>query len=301
MRTAFSTWLRVSRANFLPVSLLPFALGSALAGRAVPFSWARFLAGAFAVAAVHLAANLLNEYWDHLLQADGHGKSFAPHFGGSRSIQSGLVPAVRVRATGYFCLALGLAAGAALAAERRSVGGLLFVAAGAFLAWAYTARPLSLAYRGAGEAAVFAAFGLLVVNGGYLVQAGRAAPAPLLLSLASGFLISSLLLANEIADSETDRAAGKMNWAARFGRKPVARAVGVFAGLPFPILLLGCALKILPSGFLAAFLVLPVALAMIHALQAALKRGGGFEKSSSLMVSFYAAYHAAMIAIALLT
>lgn len=300
MKMTVSNWLRVSRANFLPASLLPFTLGSALAGREGPFSLARFLTGAVSVAAVHLAANLFNEYWDHILRADSHGKDYAPHFGGSQSIQAGVVTAQQVRASARLCLVLGLAGGAALAADCRSLAGLLFVIAGGFLAWAYTARPLSLAYRGAGEPVIFAAFGLLLVNGGYLAQAGTIAAPPLILSLSSGLLISSVLLANEMADQPTDRAAGKMNWAARFGVPAVERLVRIFVSLPFLILFLGWAGRIFPPAFLAGIITLPFAFGMIRALRRAVKGGIGFEKSSARMIFLYTVYHATMIAIAFL-
>jgi 1,4-dihydroxy-2-naphthoate octaprenyltransferase len=291
----------VSRANFLPTSLLPFTLGSALAGREGPFYWIRFLIGLASIAAVHLAANLFNEYWDHCLAADAHGKGFAPHFGGSQSIQTGLVSAGRVRAAALICLAAGLIGGLSLAAVRRSLAGLLFVIAGSFLAWAYTARPLSLAYRGLGEVALFAAFGLLLVNGGYLAQSGMVAAGPLLLSLSSGLLISSVLLVNEIADASSDRAAGKMNWAARFGPAAGARAIRIFVFLPYLIIIVGWAGGILPIGSPLALITLPFVFGTVRALRAAAAAGIGFEKSSSRMIFLYAVYHAAMIAIALIS
>ena len=299
MGETISTWLRVSRANFLPASLLPFSLGSALAAREGRFAPFRFLLGSATVAAVHLAANLFNEYWDHLLEADAHGKDRAAHFGGSKSIQEGLVSPRQVRAAAALCLAAGLAGGGVLALAFRSLASFLFVGAGCLLAWAYTARPFSLAYHGLGEAAVFAAFGLLLVNGGYLVQTGRISAPSLLLSFPSGLLISAVLLVNEIADAENDRKVGKNNWAARWGGEICRRLVGIFTLGAFLFPILGWLSRILPFSFLAILAALAPAIAALRALRSAVTSGTGFEKSSARMISFYTIYHAAFIAIIL--
>ncbi|MCX6349251.1 MAG: prenyltransferase [Candidatus Aureabacteria bacterium] len=294
-----TTWLRVSRANFLPASLLPFSLGSALAAREGRFAPFRFLLGIAVVAAAALAANLFNEYWDHLLEADAHGKNRAAHFGGSQSIQEGLVSPKRVHAAAALCLAASLAGGVALALAFRSPASFLFVGAGCLLAWAYTARPFSLAYHGLGEAAVFAAFGILLVNGGCLVQTGRISAPSLILSLPSGLLISTVLLVNEIADANDDRRAGKRNWAARFGRPFCGRLAAIFTLGAFLFPILGWLFRILPFSFLAILVALAPAIAALRALRTAVTRGTGFERSSARMISFYTIYHAAFIAIIL--
>ena len=71
MQNSLSTWLRVSRINFLPVSLLPYTVGALWGLRAGAFSFGVFFAGLAGAGLVHVAANLFNEYWDFLMGGDG--------------------------------------------------------------------------------------------------------------------------------------------------------------------------------------------------------------------------------------
>jgi 1,4-dihydroxy-2-naphthoate octaprenyltransferase len=64
---------------------------------------------------------------------------------------------------------------------------------------------------------VFLFFGLVAVCGTYYVQAGRVSELAVWSSLPMGFLITAILVVNNLRDIETDRAAGKKTLAVRLG------------------------------------------------------------------------------------
>ncbi|MBN1556840.1 MAG: prenyltransferase, partial [Lentisphaerae bacterium] len=93
----------------------------------------------------------------------------------------------------------------------------------------YTAPPLKLAHRGAGEAVVGLAFGLLPVAAAYAVQCGTVRSAGVAAAgLTLAVLIAAVLFINEFPDAAADREAGKRNWVVRLG---LGRAPGLYAVL----------------------------------------------------------------------
>lgn len=289
-------WFRVSRANFLLASLLPFAAGSVYAARSASFGWGRFALGLAGAALVHLAANLLNEYWDYRMGADLPGGDCRPHSGGSGVLPGELIAPDSVRAAAGLCLAAAFFIGVVLSWRLRTpvVGGLGFL--GASIAWAYTAPPLRLAYRGWGEAALFTAFGPLLVGGGYYLQALRFSSGAALLAVAAGFQIAGLLLAHEGADADSDARALKRNLAVRLGGRKAWGLVAACLLGAYGTVGAGVALGRFPLSALAVFLALPVSLAALAALARALGGRGDFRVSSArAMVS----HHVFLIALIL--
>jgi len=288
-------WLRVSRANFLASSVLPFCLGSALAGRSGFFSVPLFLAGLAAVLSAHLAANLFNEYWDYRFAADCGDLEYVPHFGGSKAIQGGMIGAGAVRTGAWICLlaALGLGLGLGLWLKRPLVPAL--VAGGAFIAWAYTAPPLRLAYRGWGEFSLLVAFGPLLVWGGFYLQRGEISGVAGLLSLTPGFLICTLLIGNEFGDADTDERAGKRNLVVRMGR---ARGLAAYRLCLIAAYLPPLAAPILGGEnlfLLAPVFSLPLALGAARRLSRAVREGGAFIASSACTSRLYLIFHGLLI------
>jgi 1,4-dihydroxy-2-naphthoate octaprenyltransferase len=82
---------------------------------------------------------------------------------------------------------------------------------------AYTGGPFPFGYYGLGDLVVFIFFGPVAVCGTYYVQAGTVSQLAVLTSLPMGFLITAILVVNNLRDLETDRRAGKMTLAVRLG------------------------------------------------------------------------------------
>ncbi len=290
------SWLRVSRANFLPVSLLPFCLGTAWAFSRGYRDPLLFLVGLAGAGVVHLAANLFNEYWDFIYRADRSAPDRSPHYGGSGAIQEGAVSPRSVLTAAWLLLAVALGAGAVLALREDNILILVLVWAGAAIAWAYTAPPLRLVYRGWGEAALWLSFGPLLTGGGYLLPAGSLSGPALLLSLGPGFVIAALLTANEFGDAAADHRAGKRNLVVRVGRSRALVLVKVFLLLAYSVIPVGLLTGIFPPLSLLVFCSLPLAWAMAAALERGLRAAGSFAASSRLMILTYNLYHLFLIA-----
>jgi 1,4-dihydroxy-2-naphthoate octaprenyltransferase len=82
----------------------------------------------------------------------------------------------------------------------------------------YTGGPKPLGYLGLGEILVFIFFGPVAVCGTFFLQTGWIAAPVLIASFAPGFLSCSILIANNLRDEKSDRAAGKRTLIVRFGR-----------------------------------------------------------------------------------
>jgi 1,4-dihydroxy-2-naphthoate octaprenyltransferase len=82
----------------------------------------------------------------------------------------------------------------------------------------YTAGPLPLGYLGLGEVFVLFFFGPVAVGGTYFTQALELNGAVIVAGLAPGFLSTAILAINNLRDIDTDRRAGKLTLAVRYGR-----------------------------------------------------------------------------------
>jgi len=210
-----NVYLKALRAPFLAGSLVPVLMGAALALTDEKFSLLFFVITASGVAALHLGANLLNDYYD-ARGTDQINVRLTPFSGGSRVIQKGEVAArvVLFMALGFF--ALGLATGIWLASFGRPLVlaiGLLGLSAG----WAYSAPPLALMSRGWGEVLIFFAFGPLVTLGTYYVMCGSLSWPAFALGFPHGLFITGVIWINQFPDYEADSEAGKKNLVVRCG------------------------------------------------------------------------------------
>lgn len=251
-------YLRASRLPFLTGSLLPVAAATALA-YLTEHAWNFLLFGItiLGVAALHLGANLINDYYDSF-GSDPLNRNFTPFSGGSRVIQDGQMNPESVKLLAYLLLGLGVGCGLSLIYLGRpwvALVGLLGLAAG----WCYSARPVQLMSGGLGEFIIFLAFGPLLTWGAYYVQTGKLSLVGAAVSLPLAFLITAIIWINEFPDMEADLAAGKRHLVVRLGLK-VSR--WVYAGLmaaPFISLFILIEIFRLPDLIVAALAPLPLA------------------------------------------
>lgn len=205
-------WARAVRVRSFTASVIPIAIGVALAWTDGPIEW--WLAVVMLAAAVicHAGANLANDYFD-----DRSGVDSAASYGPQRLIASGslsprttivaavlafaiatLLGLVIVWQTGWWVLALAL-----------------FSLAAAFF---YTGGPKPLGYMALGEVTVFLFMGLAMVMGSYYVLTSEATWRSAIAAAPIGFLTAAHLHANNLRDIELDRAAGKRTLANLLGR-----------------------------------------------------------------------------------
>ena len=178
--------------------------------------------------------------------------------GGSGVLTGGLLPvSVAVRAalvsTVIALVAAGLLAG-------RSVPAAVLGLAALGISWSYSMPPLRLLDTGWGEVAASLVVAVIVPLIGGLAQ-GSVLTAPLWWSVVILFLVHmAMMLAFELPDLATDRAAGKRVLAVRIGRRRTAPAIslllvaagvvavmaGICGGLPI-VAVWGVATGILPA------------------------------------------------------
>jgi 1,4-dihydroxy-2-naphthoate octaprenyltransferase len=211
-----------------------------------------FVLALAAAIAIQAGANLVNDYFDWRSGADAVGPS-------GRILREKLLSPAQVRTVGLACLGLGSLAGLLIVAR---VGWPILVLGliGVPLAYAYTAPPLRLAYRGLGEAVVFVLMGPLMVLGAYLIHGGDSRLATALAgSLPVGCLVAGILQVNNIRDIDLDRASGKLTLAARLGRAGARREYDLLLAAAYLGVPVGVALSLLPWPALLALATAPLA------------------------------------------
>jgi 1,4-dihydroxy-2-naphthoate octaprenyltransferase len=256
-------YLRASRLPFLTGSLFPVAAATALA-YFTDHTWSFRLFGltALGVAALHLGANLINDYYDSF-GSDPLNRNFTPFSGGSRVIQNRQMSPVQVRTLAYLLFTLGVGCGLMLIFQGRpwvAVIGLLGLGA----AWCYSASPVQLMSGGLGELIIFLAFGPLLTWGAYYVQTGKLSLMGAAVSLPLAWLITAIIWINEFPDMEADLAAGKHHLMARLGLKRSRWVYAALMAAPFISLFVLIEIFHLPDLIIAGLAPLPLAMRAVR-------------------------------------
>ncbi|OPX36304.1 MAG: 1,4-dihydroxy-2-naphthoate octaprenyltransferase [Deltaproteobacteria bacterium] len=212
-----SPYLRALRAPFLAGSLVTVLVGSAYSFSLGAFSPLLFIITLLGVGALHLGANLLNDYYD-ARGSDPINVRVTPFSGGSRVIQEGELSAHWVLLMGLFFLAVGIASGIWLIFLGRPWV-MFFGGLGLFTGWVYSASPFQWMSKGLGELVIFFAFGPLITLGTFYVMSNSVSWAAFLVGFPQGFLVAAIIWVNEFPDFQADAEAGKRNLVVRLGLK----------------------------------------------------------------------------------
>jgi len=239
-------------------------LGIAVAASHGAFTWWTALLTLVGGSFAHLAINVTNDIFDTLSGADDANTTPTQFSGGSRVAVYDLVSIGGLARLALSLFAAAAAIGLLLVAVTGSVTLLWIGIAGIAVGVAYTAPPLKLVYRGLGEIAVAFGFGPIMLLGAYVVQTGRLAWEPIVLSLVPGILIALILFVNEIPDRRSDAEAGKRTLPVRFAPAIVRAGYLVAAAAAFAVILGGVLGAILPWPTLIALAAVPLAL-RVHA------------------------------------
>ena len=254
-------WLKASRPEFFTAPIVAVAVGAAMAYHdAHLLRWGYLLLTLLGLTAIHAAANLANDYYDHLSGNDEANVEFVrPFTGGSRLIQTGQVRAEHILVASLVSLALGCAIGLYLV-WMRGWPILVLGVVGASTGFFYTARPVQLGYRGIGELFIGLDFGVLPVLGTYYVQVQHFSLATAVASLAVAFPIMAVLWINQFQDYAADKAVGKRHWVVRLGRQKASRVYAGMLAATYASILIGVDERVLPPLAYTALLSIPLAL-----------------------------------------
>jgi 1,4-dihydroxy-2-naphthoate polyprenyltransferase len=250
----FSPWIMAARPFSLSLSIVPVAVGAALAWAAEhKIAWAAVAAALAGGVLIHIGTNLHNDTLD--AAPGGYG---VERLGPPRATALGLLSAAAVERGAAACFALAAAAGIYLV----WIGGwpilllgLLSIAAG----WFYGGGPRPIAHSPLGEVFVLAFFGLGAVGGSYWLCTLHLNAAALAGGLAVGCFAAAVLVVNNHRDVEIDRRVGRLTLPMAIGARATHRLYAAFMLLPF--VLLPLLAHALPRGR-----VWPAALALVPAL-----------------------------------
>jgi len=238
-------WMLAARPATLWAAVVPVVVGGGIAwgnGRkpiacltppcpeaARIFRWDAFVVTLIAALAIQVAANFSNDASDAARGADDERR-----IGPTRAVASGLIPARRMWAGVWVMFLIAAAGGVYLAV----IAGPIIIVIGVVAILAtlgYVGGPRPYGYMGLGELFVFVFFGVVATVGSRYVHDSTAPAAAWLLSIPVGFLVTAILVANNIRDIDTDAASGKRTLAVMLGR---ARTVRLFDGLVYGAFLL---------------------------------------------------------------
>ncbi len=250
----FQIWWLAIRPRTLPAAAAGVAMGSALAWHDGSFQLLPALAALLVALLLQIGSNVANDVFDFERGADT-----AERLGPVRVTQAGYLTPSQVKTGMFVIFAFAAFLGLYLATLRGWT--VIWLGAAAILsAVAYTGGPYPLGYHGLGDIFVFLFFGLAAVAGTYFVQAGSVSPAAWWMAVPVGFIVTAILVVNNLRDLENDRKAGKHTLAVRFGEQG-AKAEYLFlmliAYLIMPVLVW---MKIIPFGAMLAWLSLPIAI-----------------------------------------
>lgn len=250
-------WLAGTRPRTLPAAVVPVLIGTGVAIGYGKFSAWRAVLALIVALALQIGVNYANDY------SDGIRGSDEQRVGPTRLVAAGLAPARQVLAAAFVCFFCACVAGLVLAIFT-SWWLILVGAAAVGAAWFYTGGTHPYGYRGLGEVAVFAFFGLAAVAGTAYVQMATLSWLGLIAAVPAGLLSCALLMINNLRDIGSDTDVGKRTLAVRLG-DPRSRTLYVACLLvPFVI-----ALAVTPARPLTALtlLALPLVLGPIRTVR----------------------------------
>ncbi len=265
LKKKLHNWFTEMRAPFLPASVIPITLGTAIAWYhlgAVHIGY--FLLALIAGLSLHVGANIMNDYLDHKNGNDEANREFLrPFSGGSRMIQMGLLSPLEVLGEALFFFLIASIIGIYLtwvAGPYVLVLGLVGMISGIF----YTGKRFSWLNTGIGEILIGLNFGPLMALGAYYVQTQQFSWLPIIASVPVGILITAVLYINEFPDYNADKAVGKRTWVVRLGKKRAAMLLVIGMIVLYAFIVISVMEGILPTATLLVLLTIPMAYRAIH-------------------------------------
>ena len=229
-RVRASDWIEGARLRTLGMAVGTVAAGSGIAAYSQVFSLPIALLCLALALFLQIGVNFANDYSDGIRGTDEERS------GPARLTGSGKAQAKTVRNVALAFLALGAAAGLAIVLITQ-LWWLLAVGAVAILAaWFYTGGKRPYGYLALGELVSFIFFGPVPVVGTvYAMSGGTISEDAIYVGLALGSFAGAAMLANNIRDVESDRAAGKRTLATLLGRGFSRFLYGLLMLLPFTV------------------------------------------------------------------
>lgn len=251
--TKLQIWSLAARPKTLPAAAASAILGSAMAIHDGRFKLLPAMAALAISLLLQIGANLANDLFDYQRGADA-GERLGP----VRVTTAGLLSPNEVNFGMVLVFGLAILLGIYLT----QLAGLAVIIIGLsaiLAALSYTGGPFPFGYHSLGDVFVFIFFGPVAVAGTYYVQAHVISFPVLVAGSSMGFLITNILVVNNLRDIQSDRASQKMTLAVRIGEKGtnIEYWICLIGAFMVPVLLVFYS-KSLIGGFLT-WLTIPLA------------------------------------------
>ena len=210
---SLGAWRAAARPPTLTAAVAPVLVGTGVAIGDGVFAAGPFVAALFGAICLQVGANFANDVFDFERGADTGDRLGPP-----RATQMGLLTPTRMKLGMWAAFLLAFLAGiylVVLAGWIVVVIGLASIVAGLI----YTGGPWPVGYHALGDAFTFVFFGMVAVVGTYFVQAETAPGMVWLAAVPIGCTVTAILVANNLRDLATDRAAGKTTLAVVLGER----------------------------------------------------------------------------------
>ncbi|MEK7693275.1 MAG: 1,4-dihydroxy-2-naphthoate polyprenyltransferase [Chloroflexota bacterium] len=217
-------WMLAARPATLSAAAVPVLVGTGAAIHAGDFNPFVLLAALLAALLIQIGTNFANDVFDFERGADTDERLGPP-----RVTQSGLLSPRDVR-LGMVAM---FGAAALLGLYLAWIGGWPIIAIGTasiIAGVAYTGGPWPFGYHGLGDVFVFCFFGLIAVCGTYYLHTGEVSGLSVAAASGVGFLITAILVVNNLRDRATDARTGKRTLAVRLGDRATRWQFAVLLG-----------------------------------------------------------------------
>jgi len=204
-------WTLAARPKTLWASISPVIIGTALAYEGGKAHWLSAFIALFGAILIQIGTNFANDYFDHTRGADTEDR-----LGPQRVTQAGLVTPTAMKIAFSAVFALAFISGLYLIWR---CGWPIFIVGALSIIFGilYTAGPYPLGYKGLADLFVLIFFGPVAVGGTYYVQALEINPIVIIAGFSPGLISTAILTVNNLRDIHTDKKAGKLTLAVRFG------------------------------------------------------------------------------------
>lgn len=222
-------WVGAARVRTLPLAIAPIAAAAGVANLVESFSLTLTLLALAVAVLLQIGVNFANDYSDGIRGTDEH------RVGPARITASGLVNPKRVLAVALSFFALAAVSGIVAVVLSQRWWFLAIGAAAIAAAWFYTGGKRPYGYMALGEVFVFLFFGPIATVGTVWLQSDIIPHEAWFAGAGVGCFATAVLVANNLRDIETDRAAGKRTLSVRIGERLSRVLFSLLVLLPFGV------------------------------------------------------------------
>ena len=251
-------WIMAARPATLWAAIAPVMVATSLAIHDGAFRSDVLVVTMFAAIAIQVGVNFANDLADAARGADSQTR-----IGPTRAVAAGLITPHQMRNGMLAAFGLAVLGGLYLT----WVAGWVVIVIGVasiVAALGYTNGPIPYGYYGLGEVFVFVFFGLVATVGARYVYNQSAPLDAWICGVVMGLFAAAILIANNLRDIDTDRAAGKRTLAVILGRTATRTMYAVSILGAFGMIALGAAATWLPIGTMIAYIASPLALPLFR-------------------------------------